>query len=82
MELKDTIQMMQSEDYKERFRAEYYQLKIRYDKLKEMTQKYKEGTLGFQPDTPMEIFNSQLYYMEGYLKKLGHRVRIENINLD
>ena len=26
MELKDTVQMMQSEDYKERFKAEYLQL--------------------------------------------------------
>ncbi len=25
MELKDTIEMMNSEDYKERFKAEYYQ---------------------------------------------------------
>ena len=32
MELKDTISMMTSSDYKERFRAEYFQLKIRYDR--------------------------------------------------
>lgn len=36
MELKDTIEMMNSEDYKERFKAEYYQTKIRYDKLHSM----------------------------------------------
>ena len=30
MELNETIEMMQSADYKERFKAEYYQLKIRY----------------------------------------------------
>lgn len=36
MELIDTIQMMQSEDYKARFKAEYLQAKIRYDKLDEM----------------------------------------------
>ena len=29
MELKDTIEMMVSVDYKERFKAEYLQLKIR-----------------------------------------------------
>ena len=34
MELKDTIKMMQSDDYKERFVAEYQQTKIRYEKLK------------------------------------------------
>lgn len=28
MKLADTVEMMNSEDYKERFKAEYYQLKI------------------------------------------------------
>ena len=36
MELKDTVSLMQSADYKERFKAEYYQLVIRYKKLKAM----------------------------------------------
>lgn len=31
MELKDTIAGMNSADYKERFKAEYRQVKIRYD---------------------------------------------------
>ena len=29
MKLQDTMSMMVSDDYKERFKAEYYQLKIR-----------------------------------------------------
>lgn len=33
MELQDTVQMMASCDYKERFKAEYYQVAIRYVKL-------------------------------------------------
>lgn len=36
MELKDTIELMNSSDYKERFKAEYLQVKIRYDKLHKM----------------------------------------------
>lgn len=36
MELKDTVEVMNSEDYKDRFRAEYYQTVIRYGKLKNM----------------------------------------------
>lgn len=32
MELKDTVEMMGSVDYKERFKAEYLQAKIRYEK--------------------------------------------------
>lgn len=34
MQLKDTRDMMVSTDYKERFKAEYLQTKIRYEKLK------------------------------------------------
>ena len=33
MNLKDTAEMMISEDYKERFRAEYYQVLLRLDAL-------------------------------------------------
>lgn len=36
MELADTAEMMMSKDYKERFRAEYCQVVIRYQKLKAM----------------------------------------------
>jgi hypothetical protein len=36
MELADTAEMMMSEDYKERFRAEYGQVAIRHQKLKAM----------------------------------------------
>ena len=33
MELKDTVELMNSNDYIERFKAEYLQIKIRCDKL-------------------------------------------------
>ena len=33
MKLKDTVEMMNSNDYKERFKAEYYQLVTRYKGL-------------------------------------------------
>lgn len=36
MKLKDTIKLMESDDYKDRFKAEYYQLKIRKEKLQKM----------------------------------------------
>lgn len=34
MNLNDTIKLMQSNDYKERYKGEYYQVLIRYFKLK------------------------------------------------
>ena len=33
MELKDTVDLMLSEDYRDRFKAEYQQVKIRKEKL-------------------------------------------------
>lgn len=39
MELKETDWMMCSANYKERFKAEYYQIVIRYTKLKKMLDK-------------------------------------------
>ena len=59
MELKDTVELMNSKDYKERFKAEYLQAKIRYDKLDAMTVKYEAGTLNFTPSCPLELLKEQ-----------------------
>lgn len=82
MELKDTIELMQSNDYKERFKAEYYQTKIRYDKLHTMVVKMEAGTLEFEPSkTPINIFKEQLSYMGRYLYQLEIRAEIEGVKL-
>lgn len=81
MELKDTIKLMNSDDYKDRFKAEYYQTKIRYDKLHKMLIKYEAGTLGFEPTCPLEILERQACYMGNYLKCLEVRAEIEKVEL-
>ena len=82
MELKDTIEMMNSEDYKERFKAEYLQAKIRYDKLDKMTVKYEAGTLNFTPNCSLEILKEQKKYMGNYIRMLRIRAEIEKIELN
>ena len=47
--LEETAKMMLSEDYKERFKAEYYQLVNRYEGLKLMLKRWDAGTLDFKP---------------------------------
>lgn len=79
--LADTTDLMNSEDYKERFIAEYYQLKIRYDSLNTMIVKIKAGTLDFTPKCPVNTLEDQLYYMNDYMKILRIRAEIEGINL-
>lgn len=81
MELKDTIKLMQSDDYKERFRAEYYQLKIRCGKLAETLEKYRTNTLPFVLKCSYEGLVVQLAYMELYLNTLENRANVENIEL-
>ena len=81
MELKDTIDMMQSDDFKERFKAEYYQTKIRYDKLHSMVVKLEARTLDFTPTCDIDLFKRQLAFMEQYLYILEVRANIENITL-
>jgi hypothetical protein len=81
MELKDTIKMMDNADYKERFRAEYFQLKIRGDKLEEFLLKYKAGELNFKPTCSYDFLTGQLRAMELYLSYLEGRARIEGIDL-
>lgn len=81
MELRDTIDMMDNTDYKERFKAEYYQVAIRCNKLKAMLNKWDSGALGFKPTCPRSIYNLQLRAMEDYLTTLEARAAIENVEL-
>ena len=81
MELKETVDLMNSSDYKERFKAEYNQVKIRYDKLDEMTVKYEAGTLNFTPSCSLELLKEQKKYMGCYIRCLKIRAEIEGIDL-
>jgi hypothetical protein len=79
--LSDTIDLMCSKDYKDRFIAEYLQTKIRYDKLHKMIVKYEANTLNFEPSCPIELFMEQAEYMGKYLHILEVRAEIEGIEL-
>ncbi len=81
MELNDTVDLMNSNDYKERFKAEYLQTKIRYDKLHKMVIKYEAETLGFEPKCSLELLKHQKSMMGQYLYDLELRAEIESIDL-
>lgn len=72
MDLLDTIQMMKSDDYKERFKAEYYQLKIRLEKLNAMIIR-KAVNPEVAPGTSYLMLKQQAIIMEAYLKCLEDR---------
>lgn len=77
MELKDTIELMTSEDYKDRFKAEYWQTKIRYDKLHKMLVRYDAGLLTFEP-TNISLLREQAAAMGRYLYLLEERAELEH----
>lgn len=81
MELIDTVDLMTSDDYKDRFMAEYYQVKIRYQKLKSILDKYEEGTLDFEPSCSISLLMIQREIMEDYLNVLQDRAIAENISV-
>lgn len=85
MELKETIELMCSENYKERFIAEYHQVKIRYEKLKNFCNKIEvEEMLGKEVtkhDCPLELLREQQKHMGFYLLILEKIALIENIVL-
>ena len=91
MEFKDTIEMMQSEDYKERFKAEYHQTKIRYERLKAFCNKIEAARVteystlrrAEMPihDCPEDLLREQQRAMGQYLHILEIRAVIEGIDL-
>ena len=83
--LKDTVKPMTSSDYKERFKAEYLQTKIRYEKLKDFCNKIEAAQLieTDEPkhDCPYELLRHQQSVMGEYLHILEVRAAIEGIDL-
>ena len=79
--LKDTVELMNSADYKERFIAEYEQLVIRYRGLKNMLDKWDRDELTFEPTCPRSTYNMQIKAMADYIAVLEARAVMEGINL-
>ena len=79
--LYDTAILMKSADFKDRFKAEYYQLKSRMTGLFRMLENYKSGTLKFTPKCSLDLLNSQFKAMDMYASYLEERAKIECIEL-
>lgn len=81
MTLQDTVALMNSADYKERFKAEYYQLANRFKGLKKMLDEWDRGKLKFSPTCPRSTYDMQLTAMKVYLAMLEARAVMEGIKL-
>lgn len=83
MTYEESAKAMFSDDYKERFIAEYVQVVTRANRLVEMLVRYRAGAdkLGFKLDCPYEELAVQLAYMGDYIITLERRAEIEGIDL-
>ena len=81
MKLIDTVPLMNSEDYKNRFKAEYYQVYIRFVKLKAMLEKWDKEELDFEPTCPYSTYEMHIKAMRDYISVLEARAVMGNIDL-
>lgn len=91
-DLQETVGLMTSKDYKERFVAEYWQVKIRYEKLRAFNNKIEasrrtqyECTKQVEMpthDCPSDLLLQQQSVMDDYLHLLEVRAVIEGIDLN
>lgn len=69
-------------DYEERMRVEYRELTARAGRLRDMLQRYADGTLDFEPVCPIGLLSRQLDVMDEYAVLLRHRAKIEHVDLE
>ena len=81
MNLHDTVEMMNSSDYRERFKAEYYQLLFRFGALTGMLIKWENNMLDFEPKCSKETLENQVIFMKGYMGIVRLRAEIEGIDI-
>lgn len=81
-DLRETISLMVSPDYKDRFKAEYWQTKIRKDKLEKLIKDAGKMKLDFTPDCTINTLRKQKNIMKSYLGILRIRAEVEGIDLE
>lgn len=69
-------------DYEERMRVEYRELTARAGRLRDMLQRYADGTLDFESTCPITLLSRQLDVMDEYAVLLHHRAKLEHVDLE
>lgn len=83
--LAGTVDLMQSDNYKNRMIAEYHQTKIRYEKLKDLCNRIEAARLtnaeAPKHESPFDMLRDQQMAMSDYLHVLEVRAIIEGVEL-
>ena len=79
--LERTAELILSGDYRERFAAEWAQVKIRLERLCRMLDDYRDGKLDFEPTCPITLLREQALVMQEYVDILDKRAALEGIRM-
>ena len=82
MKLQDTVKLMNSDDHKERFRAEYFQLINRIESFDKTLDDYRKGKLKFETKCTLKMMDGQMNTMIMYRTHLEAAAKVEGINLE
>lgn len=77
----EILELKRSDDYKDRMRAEYLELKDRVEKLDKLLSDHFAGKRKFSLNCPAELLTRQLDLMRSYLWVLEVRAKAEKIKL-
>lgn len=81
MELKDTVNLMLSSDFKDRLVGEYLQVKIRLNSLEAFIKKAQAGDLSFDLNCPIDLLIKQREIMRAYVSVLEERTDFEEFDV-
>lgn len=81
MKLAETVDLMLSDDWKDRFKAEYYQAVIRALRLGKVVSHYYNNKLDVELSSGIEWHENQLRIMMDYIDILKKRAENEGIKL-
>ncbi len=79
--LEDTVELMTGSDYKDRIKAEYWQVRLRREALLRFIDALDCGALDIELAYDRDLLDEQAGYMQGYEEALEERAEKEGINL-
>lgn len=82
MELKDTVKLMLSDDWRDRLKAEWMQVCIRCRKLTEFITAAERGERKYKSDRDKFHLKKQKEAMVMYIIALEHRMKLAGIDFE
>ncbi len=80
MKLKDTVELMLSDDFRDRLKAEYEQLNIRIQKLEAAIEHWTRDKNKLNRPVYLPLLRRQMHHMKAYRKVLSERMWLIELN--